>query len=64
MTSEPDTTGSTEPADGEESPVMGLLGEHVPLSLMLDLTAPAGPDSESILDDEGQPDDSWWEPAP
>ncbi len=64
MTSTPGTTSTSEPDDGEESPVMGMLGEHVPLSLIMDLSAPAGPDSESILDDEGQPEDAWWEPAP
>ena len=45
-----------------ESPVMDLLSERVPLSLIIDLSAPAGPDSEKILDDEGQPEDAWWEP--
>ena len=40
--------------------VMDMLGEHVPLSLLMDLTAPTGPDSETILDDEGLPEDSWW----
>ena len=40
--------------------VMDMLGEHVPLSLLMDLTAPKGPDSETILGDEGLPEDSWW----
>ena len=48
----------------EESPVMELLSEHVPLSLIIDLSAPAGPDSEQILDEEGEPEDAWWEPQP
>jgi hypothetical protein len=48
--------------DDGESPVMELLSEHVPLSLIIDLSAPAGPDSEQILDEEGEPDDAWWEP--
>jgi hypothetical protein len=57
------------PADGDaevdaESAVMDLLSEKVPLSLIIDLSSPAGPDSEQILDDEGTPDDPWWEPVP
>jgi hypothetical protein len=57
------------PADGDadvdaESAVMDLLSEKVPLSLIIDLSSPAGPDSEQIMDDEGTPDDPWWEPVP
>jgi hypothetical protein len=44
-----------------DAAVMGLLSDHVPLSLLMDLTAPAGPDSEAILEQEGEPDDAWWE---
>lgn len=40
--------------------VMGLLSEHVPLSLIVDLSDPEGPDSEAILTNEGVPEDSWW----
>ena len=40
--------------------VMDLLEGHVPLSLIMDLTAPAGPDSKDILSTEGKPDASWW----
>jgi hypothetical protein len=47
--------------DAPESPVMELLQEKVPLSLLMDLTAPAGPDSEAILDEEGEPEEAWWE---
>ena len=48
--------------------VMGLLAEHVPLTLLADL-AVAEPRSEAILQAEGLPDDAWWEgddapPAP
>jgi hypothetical protein len=65
MTSEtPETVGVPESAHDDDSPVMDLLGKHVPLSLIMDLSTPAGPDSEFILDDEGQPEDAWWEPAP
>jgi hypothetical protein len=44
-----------------DAAVMDLLSERVPLSLLMDLTAPAGPDSEAILDEEGEPDSAWWE---
>ncbi|MEJ5915226.1 hypothetical protein [Pseudokineococcus sp. 1T1Z-3] len=65
----PTSTDRRETADGvpEETAgssgsdhVMDMLGEHVPLSLLMDLTSPKGPDSETILDDEGLPEDSWW----
>ena len=58
-----ETTRGTEepvPADRAER-VMDLLEEHVPLSLLLDLTAPAGPDSREILRAEGEPEVHWWE---
>jgi len=53
-------------ADAEDSTsgsehVMDMLGEHVPLSLLMDLTSPTGPDSVTIHDDEGLPADSWWD---
>ena len=51
------TDEPTTPA-GEQ--VMDLLEGHVPLSLIMDLTAPAGPDSQDILSTEGKPDASWW----
>jgi hypothetical protein len=43
-----------------DAQVMGMLQEHVPLSLILDLTAPDGPPSAEILAEEGQPTDTWW----
>ncbi|MFV0458105.1 MAG: hypothetical protein ACK5MT_04955 [Actinomycetales bacterium] len=50
--------------DGEEKltddRVMHLLSEHVPISLIVDLSRPHGPDSEEILTEEGQPEDAWW----
>jgi hypothetical protein len=46
--------------DGDEK-VMALLQKHVPLSLLLDLTDPAGPVSAEILAKEGPPETSWWE---
>ena len=42
-------------------PVMNLLAEHVPLSLILDMAVPAGPHSGEILRPR-VPDDAWWEP--
>jgi hypothetical protein len=41
---------------------MGLLAEHVPLSLLMDLAMPAGPRSRDLLHTEGLPADPWWEP--
>lgn len=38
-----------------------LLEEHVPLSLIMDLTAPDGPASQEILETEGAPEQAWWE---
>ena len=38
-----------------------LLEEHVPLSLIMDLTSPDGPHSKEILDAEGAPETAWWE---
>jgi hypothetical protein len=41
--------------------VMTILQEHVPLSLLVDLTDTAGPKSAEILAEEGEPDTRWWE---
>lgn len=41
--------------------VMSMLHEHVPLSLLCDLTAPEGPQSAEILAEEGEPESRWWE---
>lgn len=46
-----------DPVDDE---VMGLLHEHVPLSLIMDLVEPSGPDSAGILRTEGAPESQWW----
>jgi hypothetical protein len=46
--------------EGDEM-VMALLQEHVPLSLLVDLTDPAGPVSADILAEEGPPETRWWE---
>ena len=47
-------------ADSDDHHVMELLSEHVPLSLLVDLTSPEGPASEEILQSEGVPENSWW----
>ncbi len=50
--------------DAESTPspdVMHLLNDHVPLSLLADLTDPEGPRSTEILATEGQPEVAWWE---
>jgi len=54
----PKPTEPNAPAGGEQ--VMEMLGTHVPISLIMDLAAPAGPHSQEILDSEGQPETTWW----
>jgi len=44
----------------DESEVMDLLQDHVPLALLFDLSTPEGPHSAEILAEEGQPTDTWW----
>ncbi|WP_299035671.1 hypothetical protein [uncultured Pseudokineococcus sp.] len=71
MTSQNPTSPEVSRADGEAATtgdstsgsthVLGMLGDHVPLSLLIDLAAPTGPDSVTIHDDEGLPADSWWD---
>ncbi|MEJ5945235.1 hypothetical protein WDZ17_07990 [Pseudokineococcus basanitobsidens] len=55
------TPGGADDSTSGSDHVMDMLGEHVPLSLLMDLTSPAGPDSETISADEGLPEDSWWD---
>ena len=55
----PQDQGTLTDADADRH-VMELLSEHVPLSLLLDLTSPEGPASEEILQSEGVPENSWW----
>ena len=53
------------PVEGPtERPVRALLAQHLPLSLLVDLAAPEGPDSSAICAAEGCPDDPWWSPEP
>lgn len=49
----------TQGAPDVDQQVMGLLHDHVPLTLLVDLAdAPA---SEQVLREEGMPDVPWWE---
>ncbi|MGH8970344.1 MAG: hypothetical protein ACRDV1_10395 [Actinomycetes bacterium] len=41
--------------------VMTMLHRHVPLALLCDLSDPGGPPSAEILEEEGQPESTWWE---
>ena len=57
-------TRAVEETDEQASAdVMALLGEHVPLALLADLAEPTGPQSPTILEDEGLPEVAWWEPS-
>ena len=44
-----EATDDTDPTDEGDARVMGLLSEHVPLSLLVDLADPQGPASDEIL---------------
>jgi len=57
-----ETTTRTAPERYGQEEVMGLLADHVPLSLLMDLAMPAGPCSRDLLNTEGLPADPWWEP--
>jgi hypothetical protein len=57
MAERTDLTSSHE----EDEMVMVMLQEHVPLSLLIDLTNPTGPESAEILVEEGAPETRWWE---
>lgn len=43
------------------TPVMTMLRDQVPLSLLCDLSDPTGPPSAEILAEEGEPQSRWWE---
>ncbi len=59
-TNEPASESMGQQVEADESEVMDLLQEHVPLALLCDLSEPEGPHSAEILAEEGQPTDSWW----
>ena len=50
-----------EAAQAVDEAVMGLLHDHVPLTLLVDLVD--APPSEQVLVEEGIPAQRWWEPA-
>lgn len=60
MTEETRTGAEPDSTDQGDARVMGLLSEHVPLSLLVDLADPDGPASNEILRSEGKPADAWW----
>jgi hypothetical protein len=57
---QPVPEGTHAVADAPTQQTKGLLEEHVPLSLIMDLTAPGGPASREILAAEGAPEHAWW----
>ena len=48
--------------DGQRgsAPGMAMLQDHIPLSLIMDMTAPDGPRSRELLESEGLPEQEWW----
>jgi len=46
--------------DATAEPVMEMLSEHIPLSLIMDMVSPDGPHSAELLESEGLPDEEWW----
>ena len=55
----PRTPAAWAQAPEPQDPVMGLLGAHLPLSLIMDLVMPAGPHSRELLTAEPAEDGSW-----
>jgi len=47
-------------AEVGSEPVMEMLSEHIPLSLIMDMASPDGPRSAELLESEGLPDEEWW----
>lgn len=52
------TTSARDPLRRPPHP-MTLLGQGVPLSLLLDLASPSGPDSRRVLVEEGRATVTW-----
>lgn len=46
---------------GHPEQVLELLRQGVPMALLVDLTAPSGPASPVILEEEGLPEQAWWD---
>jgi len=49
------------PQDPSSQTVLDLLAEGVPMALVADLVDPTGPASPVILEEEGLPEQAWWE---
>jgi hypothetical protein len=62
-TPEPTTETPHDAAHDDGAAVMTMLHDHVPLSLLCDLTTPDGPRSAEILAEEGGPEQPWWQQA-
>lgn len=54
------THENTPSAGSAAEPVMEMLSEHIPLSLIMDMASPDGPHSAELLAAEGLPDGEWW----
>ncbi|WP_432544008.1 hypothetical protein [Kineococcus sp. SYSU DK002] len=54
------THENTPSAGSAVEPVMEMLSEHIPLSLIMDMASPDGPHSAELLAAEGLPEDEWW----
>ncbi len=54
------TASTTDQTSQHGDQVRGLPSPRVPLSLIMDLAQPAGPQSREILDSEGRPETAWW----
>ncbi|WP_432562229.1 hypothetical protein [Kineococcus sp. SYSU DK003] len=57
------THEKTQSLDSTTEPVMEMLSEHIPLSLIMDMASPDGPRSAELLESEGCPDEEWWKQA-
>lgn len=42
---------------------LSMLNEHVPISLILDMSSPVGPDSENLLREESSETEDWIQSA-
>jgi len=54
------THEKTQAVENTAEPVMEMLSEHIPLSLIMDMASPDGPHSAELLESEGMPDEEWW----
>lgn len=59
-----DVRGEVVEATATKSVAKTMLSGHIPLSLLMDMSSQAGPDSQGIFVSEGNVDEEWWVPAP